>query len=231
MQPLVLLFDIDGTLIGAGGAGRRAVERAFVAECGRADQLDGVAFNGFTDPLIVRAGLELLGLAPEPARIDAILTAYLAALPEELARATGFHVKPGVEALLATLGGRTGVAVGLGTGNLRSSAMQKLAHAGLDGHFGFGGYACDHADRAELLRIGAGRGAATLGAPLAACRVVVIGDTARDVAAARAIGAACIGVATGGVAPAVLREAGADVVFDDLTDPGVIPALLASTQP
>lgn len=224
-RPTVLLFDIDGTLIGAGGAGRRAVERAFVAECGRADQLDAVQFNGFTDPLIVRTGLELLGLPPEPARIEAILAAYLAVLPDELARATGFHVKPGVEALLAALVGRAGVAVGLGTGNLRAGAMLKLERAGLGAHFGFGGYGCDHADRAELLRIGAARGAAMLGAPPADCRVVVIGDTPRDVAAAHAIGAVCIGVGTGGIATDVLRAAGADVAVDALTDAAVLAAL------
>lgn len=225
MRPTVLLFDIDGTLISAGGAGRRAVERAFLAECGRADQLEGVAFNGLTDPIIVRAGLERLGLAPDPARVDAILTAYLAVLPEELERAAAFHVKPGVGALLAALAERDGVAVGLGTGNLRTGAMLKLARAGLHEHFAFGGYGCDHADRAELLRIGAGRGAERLGAPVEGCRVVVIGDTPRDVAAALAIGAACVGVATGGCDPATLRAAGADLAVDDLTDARAVAAL------
>lgn len=230
MQPTVLLFDIDGTLISAGGAGRRAVERAFLAECGRADHLDGVMFNGFTDPLIVAAGLELLGQPADPARVTAILTAYLAVLPDELARATAFHVKPGVEALLGALAVRDGCAVGIGTGNLRVGALLKLEHARLAAHFAFGGYACDHADRAELLRVGAGRGAARLGVPLADCRVVVIGDTPRDVAAARAIGAACVGVGTGGCTAEDLRAAGADVAFDDLTDPGVLAALDPSSR-
>jgi phosphoglycolate phosphatase len=225
VRPTVLLFDIDGTLISAGGAGRRAVERAFLSVCGRADSLEGVAFNGLTDPIIVRAGLERLGLAPDAERVDAILAAYLAVLPDELARATAFHVKPGVEPLLGALAGRDGVAVGLGTGNLRAGAMLKLARGGLHGHFAFGGYGCDHAERAELLRVGARRGADRLGVPVDACRVVVIGDTPRDVAAARAIGAACIGVGTGGCTPAALREAGADLAIDDLTDARALAAL------
>jgi phosphoglycolate phosphatase len=178
----------------------------------------------------VQAGLELLGQDADPARVAAILDAYLAVLPDELARAAGFHVKPGVEALLAALVGRDDCAVGLGTGNLRAGAMLKLEHARLAAHFGFGGYACDAADRAELLRIGAARGAALLGAAPDACRVVVIGDTPRDVAAARAIGAACVGVGTGGCTPQALRAAGADVAFDDLTDAAVLAALVGPSR-
>ena len=225
VRPTVLLFDVDGTLLSAGGAGRRALERAFAGRCGSAVPLHDVRFNGMTDPGIVRAGLERLGGTPDERLIAGILEDYLELLGDELARATVFQVYPGVAALLETLATRREVAVGLGTGNLREGARRKLERAGLDGHFRFGGFGSDHEDRAELLRIGAGRGATWLGYPPGACRTIVIGDTPHDVAAARAIGADSLGVATGGCGVEELRAAGATWAVSDLTAPAALDAL------
>jgi phosphoglycolate phosphatase-like HAD superfamily hydrolase len=118
------------------------------------------------------------------------------------------------------------VAVGLGTGNLREGARIKLERAALAHHFTFGGFGCDHEHRPTIVRIGAERGAARLGRPLEACRVVVVGDTPRDVEAARAIGADSVTVETSGIAAAVLRAAGATHVFPDLSRAGVLEALV-----
>lgn len=225
MRPTVLLFDIDGTLLCAGGAGRRALEQAFAGRCGTTAPLRDVRFNGMTDPGIVRAGLERLGRPVAPALVTAILDDYLGLLGGELERAAGVRVHPGVEPLLDALRPVAHVAVGIGTGNLREGARLKLACVGLAGQFGFGGFGCDHEDRAELLRIGAARGAAQLGRRRDACRVVVIGDTPLDVAAARTIGAAALGVATGGCTREELVGAGATWAFADLTASGVRDAL------
>ena len=225
LRPTVLLFDVDGTLLSAGGAGRRALERAFAARCGTAAPLHDVRFNGMTDPGIVRAGLERLGRAVSAPLVAAILDDYVGLLDEELARATGFQVYPGVVTLLDALAAHRHVAIGLGTGNVREGAHRKLDRAGLDGRFGFGGFGSDHEDRAALLRIGVARGAVQLGRAPGACRTIVIGDTSRDVAAAHAIGADSLGVATGGCAPAALRAAGATWTVADLTAPAVLDAL------
>jgi phosphoglycolate phosphatase len=141
-------------------------------------------------------------------------------------RSAGFRVYPGAPELLEALVGRDGVAVGLGTGNLREGARIKLEHARLQHHFAFGGFGCDHEDRAALVRVGAERGASHLGLPLSACRVVVIGDTPKDVAAAQAIGAEAVTVETGGAAAAELLAVGAAHAFPDLAAPGVLPALV-----
>jgi phosphoglycolate phosphatase-like HAD superfamily hydrolase len=106
-------------------------------------------------------------------------------------------VLPGVLELLDALEGSRGVALGLGTGNIEAGARIKLTPARLSERFAFGGFGCDAEDRAELLEAGARRGAAALGAARARCRVVIIGDTPLDVAAAHAIGAECLAVATG----------------------------------
>ncbi len=225
MRPTVYLFDIDGTLVSAGAAGRRSIERAFAEHCGTRGLFEGFAFNGMTDLGIVRWGLETSGHPVEQARVDAIVASYLEALADEMPRSPGFMVHPGVERVLDALAANDGVAVGLGTGNLREGARLKLERASLFHRFGFGGFGCDHEDRVEVIRIGAERGAAQLGRSLADCRVVVVGDTLRDVAAAQAIGAETIGVGTGGCAPADLVAAGARRAFRNLEEPGVVDAL------
>jgi len=224
-RPTILLFDVDGTLLSADGAGRRALEQAFAAHCGTSAPLRDVRFNGMTDPGIVRAGLEQLGRVAEAGLVATILGAYVPLLADELGRAAGFQVFPGVTNLLEALAADGRTAVGLGTGNLRAGARLKLARAGLERHFAFGGFGSDHEQRAELLRIGAARGAASLGCEPRDCRVVVIGDTAHDVAAAQAIGATSLGVATGGCRPDRLRAAGATWAFEDLAAPGVLDVL------
>jgi phosphoglycolate phosphatase len=228
--PTVVLFDIDGTLILTGGAGRRAFERAFSQLTGQVEAVRGFSFGGMTDRGIARRGLENIGQAYDEALVEQLFDAYMEALSEELARCTTYQVMPGVEALLPRLAELPQVAIGLGTGNLKRGAEAKLRVRDLWEPFGFGGFGCDHEDRCELLRIGAARGADALGLPLAACRVVVVGDTVRDVSAAQGMAARCIAVETGGVSAQELRAAGADAVFRDLTDEGVVAALFSGSR-
>jgi phosphoglycolate phosphatase-like HAD superfamily hydrolase len=224
MRPTVLLFDIDGTLMDSGGAGRRSMDRAFERVHCRRDACAAIRFGGMTDRAIARAGLTAIGVEATPASVDGLLAAYLEALADELPSATAI-VHAGIEAALDA-GAAAGAAVGLGTGNLREGAQLKLGRVGLAGRFSFGGFGCDHETRSELLRIGAERGATALGAPLAACRVVVIGDTPKDVSAALAIGAECIAVATGTFSLEELVACGPTRAFRDLDEEGALAALL-----
>lgn len=225
MKPTVLLFDIDGTLIETGGAGRRAIERAFVAAYGRADACAGISFAGMTDRAILRGGLTAVGAPVDASTVDALLAAYLPILEEEMATAQ-CRVHAGVLGALDAAHARPRCAVGLGTGNVREGARVKLRRIGLFERFAFGGFGCDHEDRAELIRVGAERGAAALGLPRSACRVVVIGDTPKDVAAAQAIGADSIAVATGSFSVAELTATGATIAVRDLTDPAALASLI-----
>lgn len=224
--PTIFLFDIDGTLLLTGGAGRRSFERAFAEVTGRHDALKNVSFGGMTDKGIARAGLEAVGLDTTDKRVDELFAAYLRALTDELARTPKYTIMPGVHELLAALKDVADIALGLGTGNLKRGAEAKLRYGQLWDHFSFGGFGCDHELRAELLRAGAQRGAERLGVALDRCRVVVIGDTVRDVDAAYEIGAECIGVETGGVEAAVLTARGAHAVYRDFTVDGVLDKLL-----
>ncbi len=229
MDATILLWDIDGTLISGGGSGRVAMEAAFADVIGDATALPRVRFSGMTDPAIVRAGLRLANRDPQrdAEAIPAVLEAYLARLPAAIAAAPDFRVHAGVRERLAELAQRSDVALGLGTGNLEHGARIKLTPLALHELFAFGGYGSDHEDRAELLAIGAARGAAQLGLPRDRCRVLVIGDTPKDIAAAQAIGADCLAVATGQFDVEALRAAGATCVAPDLEDAAAIALLVA----
>jgi phosphoglycolate phosphatase-like HAD superfamily hydrolase len=231
MRPIIALFDIDGTLLRAGGAGRRAVELALgevFAQLRVEFSLDSVEFAGRTDPWIVRTALGRYGVNAEDALVDEVLHRYAGHLPRELERASAFEVLPGVLGLLTELSQREDVVLGLGTGNTKPAAYAKLARGGLDAYFSFGGFGSDHSDRAELLRAGLQRGLERAGVRPGEAKVVVIGDTPHDVAAARAIDADCVAVSTGGFDRAALERAGARVVVSDLRATEVRAALKRS---
>ncbi len=230
MQPTVFLFDIDGTLISADGAGRRALERAFLVRHGRPGALE-FRFDGMTDPRIMEQALTRMGFESssiaEESRL--LLEHYLEALAEEVTLTEHYRVHPGVEPILAELAAQEGVAIGLGTGNLERGARIKLHRGGLDRHFAFGGFGSDHGVRAELLRIGAERGAALLNRTRSACRVVVIGDTPKDIEAAHAIGAECLAVATGHYEESDLQRFSPALVASSLEQPNARRWLLGES--
>lgn len=225
-RPTVFLFDIDGTLVSTGGAGRRAIERAFVQHTGTADVLD-FSFAGMTDPAIVRLGLNNAQKPTHAEAIAQVLEYYLLALTEEVARTPSFVIHPAAVETVDHLATWVQSAIGLGTGNIKNGARVKLNRASLFDRFRFGGFGCDSEDRAELIATGAERGAAQLGVSLRECRVVVIGDTPKDVAAAQAMGAQSLAVATGPYSSADLAASGATWAFESLAAAGVIDALLS----
>jgi phosphoglycolate phosphatase-like HAD superfamily hydrolase len=226
--PLVILFDVDGTLVLTGGSGRRAMRRAFAELRGDAAYLESMDFRGMTDQRILREAIEGSGGVATEGLVGELLELYLGYLAEELATSSGYTVMPGVMELVTALEAFAGVALGLGTGNVRRGAELKLAPCGLDRRLGFGGFGCDAVDRADLLRVGFERGAARLGLAYEACERLVVGDTPLDVHAAKAVGARTVAVCTGGHAAEALREAGAEVVVEDLAAGGVLEAVLAS---
>lgn len=226
MRPTVLLFDIDGTLVTTGGAGRRAMERSFGALYGRPEAVR-FPLDGLTDRLIVRRALQTIEVTPAEDEIDRVLSAYLEALRDEVDRAPDAVYRVHVGMLQAIDRAReSGAAIGLGTGNIEEGARVKLDRVRLFEHFRFGGFGSDAEDRTQLIRIGAERGAAELGVAFAECRVVVIGDTPKDVLAAQGIGAECLGVGTGSYSPEALLESGANWAFPSLETPSAIDVLL-----
>ena len=228
MRPTVLLFDVDGTLVTTCGAGRRAIERAFELRHGTKEILS-FSFGGMTDKAIVRNALLALGrpFASESdleREMEATLQFYLQVLAEEVAQ-TRIRIHDGMERAIDQADARPGVALGLGTGNIRKGAEIKLGCVGIFHRFSFGGFGDDSIDRPTLLMAGARRGAAKLGVAIEDCRIVVIGDTPKDIAAAKAIGADSIAVATGMHDIAELEQCNPTAAFATLADPRADVAL------
>lgn len=214
---IIYLFDLDGTLLRAGGIGARALSAVFAARHGVEELARGIRFHGRTDPAIVADMFALgVGRPATAAEIDAIIAAYLAELERDLPSWPAFRVLPDADEVLTWLAARPDVRLGVATGNVAEGARLKLARAGLADYFGFGGYGCDSPIRSELVACAARRAGAAAGDTL-----VVVGDTTLDVEAAQANGFLCVAVTTGGDPRPALEAAGADVVLDRL---GELPA-------
>ena len=231
----LVLFDIDGTLLLSGGAGRRAILAAIDDVAGiAAEAVDGVRFDGKTDPQIIVELFEAAGVPlGGPERIDQILDRYLLHLESELTvNAHLTTVMPGIHPLLEALGGDPGVVVGLLTGNVARGATIKLAAAGIEsGQFRVGAYGSDHAVRSALPPIAASRAAPLFGRAPRGAEVVIIGDTPADVTCGRSLGATAIGVATGHYAADDLARAGAEWVFADLADTERVRSAILGERP
>jgi phosphoglycolate phosphatase-like HAD superfamily hydrolase len=226
----LLLFDIDGTLVLTGGAGKRAMDRAFAERFGVADAFAGMSMAGRTDRWLAEQALERHGLEATPARLDDFRTSYLAHLTTFIHEpGTGRRgVMPGVGTLLDRLAASSGVHVALLTGNYAEGARIKLAHFDLWQRFGWGMFGDEHADRDALARAAIARApghGVRLDEP---SQAVVIGDTPFDIACARAAGARVIAVATGGHAIDELRACGPDLALEDLRDLETVIAFVAA---
>ncbi len=218
-MPLAILFDIDGTLITTGGAGARSWAWSFRTRFER--DVDILKFSelGMTDPEVARRSFHgVFGRDADERELSRLVNGYLERLPEEVGASTGYRVMPGVNELLSRLVDDS-VLLGLTTGNLEAAAHIKLSRGGLNRFFSFGGYGSDSNDRAELTRRAIERAGVMHGHALDPARVVVVGDTPRDVDAAHAAGAVALAVATGSYTVDQLREAGADHVVPTLAEP------------
>jgi phosphoglycolate phosphatase-like HAD superfamily hydrolase len=213
----ICLFDIDGTLVSSGGAGKLAMYAAIQSEFGVAELNDGVPFSGRTDRAIVRDLFALHSIEESPANWRRFLTAYLGHLPSCLAERRG-KVLPGILALLEQLRTRGDVAIGLLTGNVRDGARAKLGHYDLFHYFAFGGFGDHHLDRNDVAHDALDELHKHVNAPVDLDRIWVIGDTPLDVRCARSIGVRILAVATGLHSIDELAAERPDLLVADLSD-------------
>jgi len=132
------------------------------------------------------------------------------------------RVLPGVAELLGKLEQREDCLMGLLTGNIEAGARLKLRHFEIDLHFCFGAYSNDHSLRNELGPIAIDRAEGLSGKRFEPQRTVIIGDTLKDIACARAFGAHVIGVATGGASHEQLDSGQPDILLTDLAETDVV---------
>jgi phosphoglycolate phosphatase-like HAD superfamily hydrolase len=222
-RPQAILFDVDGLLITTGGAGTRSWRWAFNELYGIPADIAMFTEAGMTDPVVARLTFtSVIGHEPSPEELAKVISHYLMRLPEEVASSPGYKVLAGVDELLPRLG-KAGFLLGITTGAVEAAAHIKLARGNLNRFFSFGGYGSDSADRGELTRKAIDRAGEILGTALDSRRVLVLGDTPNDIAAAHAAGTIGIGVASGHFSKDELLGVGADYVLGSLLEelPGV----------
>ena len=224
----LILFDIDGTLVLTGRAGWRAMNRACADIVGHDNAMEGVEFAGRTDWSILSDVMRNHALPFDRPLLDRLSRRYTAHLAEEIQLpGTGTKdVMPGIRPLLDALERRDDVALGLLTGNFIEGARIKLDYFDLWKYFPCGAFGGDSANRNDLVPVAMERAREAGLAKVEPSRVMVIGDTPNDVECARVVGATPVAVATGGYTVDQLREAGADLVFRDLSDTAAFLKLL-----
>jgi phosphoglycolate phosphatase-like HAD superfamily hydrolase len=225
----LVLFDIDGTLVLTGGAGKRAMDRAFDEEFGVADAFAGLSMAGRTDRWLVEQALTRHAFEVSESHLERFRARYVACL-EATVKEPGLGrrgIMPGVPALLDRLATRDAVHLALLTGNYRHGARIKLQHFGLWERFAWGAFGDDHADRDALALAAMAEARARVAALADPSHAVVIGDTPFDIACARAAGARVVAVATGGHSIDELRAHAPDLALDDLRDVDAVIDLIA----
>ncbi len=222
---LLLLWDIDGTLIASGGAGMRALQVALRDVFEIDGSLADIDFAGRTDTWIMRAVFEKFSLPATPQNFTRFFEGYVAALPAELQNPQA-RVLPGVREILSAAASHGTVAQGLLTGNMRRGAEVKLAYHGLWENFDFGAFGDDSEFRNELGPHAVRRALERHGVNFAADSVWVIGDTPHDIACGKIIGARTLGVGTGGATVDQLRQHQPTAVVEDLADTASVLSLL-----
>jgi len=222
---LLVLWDVDYTLVSADGLGTRLYEVVFREMFGR--ELTAVAPKaGRTDRAIIGDTLALAGVSL--AHVDAFLAALARAAADGAVRGQVRPLAGASDAIaaLASSEASPGIRQSVLTGNIRPLAALKLRLAGLGDHLDLdvGAYGDVHEVRAELVTVARHAARQAYGTDFSGSSTVLVGDTPLDVEAALAAGARAVAVATGSYSAAELAAAGAHVVLPDLTDTALVLA-------
>ena len=228
-----MLWNIDLTLVDVAKVAREAYAEAFRKVTGRPlVQLPQMA--GRTEPEIFFDALALNGVSLRDAESERLLAPFGAELATSLAArrdllAAHGQLLPGAPESMAAVAGEAGVTATVLTGSSRPNATLKLRAFGLDRYVDLtvGGFAgSDPYPKGALLRVVRQRAEEKYGVRFAEAATVYIADSPRDVEAARIGGARSVAVASGRASTAELRDAGADAVLPDLTDPAALVTLI-----
>jgi phosphoglycolate phosphatase-like HAD superfamily hydrolase len=218
----VILFDLDGTLVKSGGCGRYALNKALKQLYGKSNVCNIGFLAGSTDKdNFARAYTKATGKRPTAKHIANIKKLYLQFLPDKVksavANGTYYKVK-GIKKLLSKLATHKNVLVGLGTGNLKDGAFVKLKPSGLLHYFGFGGFGCDSHKRSLVLKKAVMRADKTAKTKIVPTDVYVIGDTVKDVEAAKECGYHSAVVTCGYGDKKDLIKSGAELISKDFNN-------------
>lgn len=221
MKKLVL-FDLDGTLVYTGSAGRAALTRAITALYGKKPVFEHSLISGRTDTDNFSLVYQLVkGKKPSKTEVQKIHQKYLELLPGEVKKSCRqklYKLVPGIKKLLARLAKEKDVYLGLGTGNIEEGARIKLQPSGLLDYFTCGGYGEDGHTREEMLRAAVKRAEKKYKTRFTPDQVYVVGDTHRDVLAAKNCGYHSAAVTCGFGEAKLLQRAAAELELKNFND-------------
>ncbi len=213
------IFDIDGTLLSAGRAGTRSIDDLFKKYFNYENICQHLTFAGATDiDLFARAQKIASEASGNPILPQSeIFDAYTTFFDRELQKENTCRAYDGVLEFLNHLKVQTRLVMGIGTGNLATTAQLKLKYSGLDSYFTFGGYGSEHETRAAIFQSALSCGLEQLNETPE--RIVVFGDTPKDIWAARDVKAEVVAVTTGSFGRDELSKENPDLVVDSLMAP------------
>ncbi|MEA3306328.1 MAG: HAD hydrolase-like protein [Elusimicrobiota bacterium] len=218
----VILFDIDGTLINAGSSGTRALNKVIEVLYGKSNVCDNFSLQGATDKTnFLAAFCHASNRRANSGEMKKVTAAYLKRLPIELKKSVKlkkYKKIKGVEKILKLLSKDENIFLGLGTGNIKEGAFLKLGPSGLLKYFPFGGFGDDSAVRSKLLQKAVKRAEKMFKIKVSPADVYIIGDTHKDVLAAKEAGYHS-GVVLGGFGDdKKIFKSGPELITKDFSD-------------
>ena len=233
---MLILLDIDMTMISTGGCGMKAMTDTGRELFGPAFSTEGISFAGRLDPLIISEMFKKHGIEDAEDRHREFRSVYRSHLERRLGATDIGRSLPGVQDLLAALSARPNVTLGVLTGNFQETGSMKLRACGIDPALFavsvWGDESPHHPPKREhLVPVGIARAEHRRGQSLHPKQVVVIGDTPHDIHCARAHGCRSVGVATGHSTQDELTAAGADLALPNLSDTARVVTWLMDAAP
>jgi phosphoglycolate phosphatase len=225
----IILFDIDGTLLRAGGIVREAMGEALQQVFGTRGKIVNASFIGATDLGVVRSLMseEGFNLKEIDLKFQKLIEIYGPILKEKLATWEEFRLCPGVPEILESLEAR-GALLGLVTGNCQVGAFIKLDRGSLTKYFGFGAFGDETTDRAALCRYAHQRAQAKHGDGIPKEQVIMVGDSPNDIRAAHAYGIRILALSSGWTSAEDLEAENPTWLYPDMSATEEILGLLLS---
>ena len=228
MKKTLLLFDIDGTLLLTGGAGKIAFEEAFEEIFEIPHAWGNLDPHGKTDPAIFdEVAKRELGRLLSPGEFELLMERYEEIFEERIQESPRFELMPGVVEILEHLSRDPSLFLALATGNFERAGRMKLSRGGVEHYFLTGGFGNDAREREKILLAAVDYSEELARQHFDKHRIFVIGDTEYDIAAAKKVGLRSIAVLTNGRTRQHFKKDPPDHILEDLTD---IPAFLDCIQ-
>lgn len=216
---MLVLFDIDGTLLRSRGIGIQSMEQALEELHGVPVDARSVDVSGRLDPHVFLEICEHHDLPTHEDAMRAFREAYVARMAHAFEMGTWSKAMPGAIDLVRAVHEHPEITSAVLTGNIEPTSWMKLEDAGFDRTwFDFGVFGDEGETRRELPPIARARHHDRSGHLLDPKQTVVIGDTPKDVDCAHHSGCVAIAVATGQIPIAELHASGADLVLETLEE-------------